>query len=471
MTILLATPARAQVTSVSGTVYDSLARRHLEGAVVQLMRADRPAEGWTRRTESNGAFRFDSVGTGTWLLGFFHPAVDSLGIEPPLMRVSITDATPVRAMLAIPSPQTIVQNTCGRDAKSLGFWHGRVRDARSGAAIDSATVVAQWSVIVARGDTIARQTPGLTVLTDSEGRFGVCQLPIDEMVVSRSWKGDDSTGTVMFSLPPNGLLQRDVFLAPSEIAQRKVPEASFERERDSVVVPVLVGGARVQGRVIRTDGRPVKGARVRLADAAAEATTNEDGFYALDSLPLGTRLVDARAIGFLPVTRVVDLLPTAAVALDVVLESRRAYLDTVKVVGERLYDSPQYRDFLQRKKYGFGYFADENDLERYSPLYLSDIVRRFPGVMVRGSAGNARIFMRSPFMQGGGGLCQPVLFLDGMMLSAVDGFSPDFFVPAQNIRGVEIYTRAAGMPSQYQTMSGCGSIVVWTGVRRLPLPP
>ena len=457
-------------TSISGAVYDSVGRRHLGDAIVQIARVDRPSEARSVRTGIDGAYRFDGLTTGAWLLGFFHPVLDSLGLESPLLQVTIADATPVRAMLAIPSPQRIVQLMCGRDTTHRGFWHGRVRDARTGAPVDSATVVAQWSVIVASGTTIARQTPGVIAVTNAEGRFALCQLPTDEMVVLRAWKGADSTGIAMTSMPDGGLLVRDLLVAPTQLVERTVADETSGQRRDSVVVPVLVGGARVQGRVTRVDGRPVSGARVRLADAGAEATTNTDGYYALDSLPLGTRLLDARAIGFLPVTRIVDLLPTTPIALDVVMESRQAFLDTVKVLGDRVVEAPQYLDFLQRKKSGFGYYADEQDLERLDPFYLSEIVRRFPGITVRGTPGNSQIFMRSPFMQNAG-FCRPVIFLDGAMMSSIDGFSPDFLVNAQQIRGVEVYTRAAGMPAQYQTMSGCGSIVVWTGRRRIPLPP
>ncbi|MBK8247109.1 MAG: hypothetical protein IPK85_06915 [Gemmatimonadetes bacterium] len=78
-------------------------------------------------------------------------------------------------------------------------------------------------MIVTTGGTISRQTQGST-LTDADGRFGLCHLPSDEMVVMRAWKGGDSTGTSMFTLPNNGLLVRDLFVAPTELAQRTVPE-------------------------------------------------------------------------------------------------------------------------------------------------------------------------------------------------------------------------------------------------------
>ncbi len=462
---LVAPPAAGQVTSITGTVYDSVSRRHLSGAVVQLARLDRPSEGRTTRSQADGVFRFDSVGVGSWLLGFFHPSVDSLGIEAPMLRIVIGDSTPVRAMLAIPSPRTILTSSCGADSAARGMWVGRVRDARTSQPIDSASVVAQWSVITASGNTISRQTPGITVVTDASGAFGICGLPTDEMVVMRSWKGADSTGTSMIALPAHGILVRDLFIAPAQNAQRRVADPS-SRSRNSIVVPVLTGGARLQGRVVRANGRPVGGARVRLADAGVEATTNQEGYYALDSLPLGTRLVDARAIGFLPVTRVIDLLPSAPVAMDVVLESRQVFLDTVKVVADRVYESPQYRDFLQRKRRGWGYFADENDLNRMDPAFLSDVVRRFPGVMVSGA--NRDIFFRSTGSQG---YCRPTVWIDGMMTLPMEGFSTDYFLPVEQVRGIEVYTRTGGMPAQYQTMNGCGALVVWTGARRLSLPP
>jgi hypothetical protein len=42
----------------------------------------------------------------------------------------------------------------------------------------------------------------------------------------------------------------------------------------------------------------------------------------------------------------------------------------------------------------------------------------------------------------------------------------DNLVQPQDIRGVEVYSRIGSTPIEYQSRSGCGSIVIWTGARR-----
>ncbi len=48
------------------------------------------------------------------------------------------------------------------------------------------------------------------------------------------------------------------------------------------------------------------------------------------------------------------------VVADVVLESFRTMLDTIRVTTTRLYTSPQQAEFVRRKRFGFGYFMDED---------------------------------------------------------------------------------------------------------------
>ena len=109
---LLALPASAQTPDtsrrasgaiVSGAVYDSLARAPLAGAVVQLVAADSPARfGQTVFSDSLGRYAVPDVPVGRYRVGFFHPMLDSLGVEPPLREVQVDGQNPVRADLAIP---------------------------------------------------------------------------------------------------------------------------------------------------------------------------------------------------------------------------------------------------------------------------------------------------------------------------------------------------------------------------------
>lgn len=466
--LLASTGAGAQgvTTNISGAVYDSVGRRHLTDAVVQMVRSDRLSESRTVRTGREGAFRFDSVGTGTWLLAFFSPALDSLDLDSPLVRVTVVDATPVRVMLATPSPRTIVRGACGDSTATPTLWYGRVRDARTGIPLDSVTIVAQWSTIIASGSTISRQTPSLSTTSTREGAFGFCDLPLDEAVLTMAHRGADSTGTTMLGFPAHGLLRRDLFIGRSRAVARFVVDSA---SGDTVADPVRVGDGQVRGRIVRRDGQPIRGARVVVSESGRESQSNGDGYYAVDSLPLGTRLLEVRALGFVPVMRPIDILATVAAEADVTMDSRQVFLDTVKVVTQRVYDSPQYQEFLRRKRIGFGHFQDEDDLERLNPLHVSDAIRRFPGVYVMGTGISGQVLFRAPSI--GRGYCSPAVYIDGMLTANIEGFSLDMLVNAMDVRGIEVYTRTAGMPAQYQTMNGCGSIVIWTGGRRRKLPP
>jgi hypothetical protein len=44
----------------------------------------------------------------------------------------------------------------------------------------------------------------------------------------------------------------------------------------------------------------------------------------------------------------------------------------------------------------------------------------------------------------------------------------DSFIPPQWLRAVEVYPRAAMVPSQYSGFSGCGVIMLWSGAREIP---
>src|SRR5438552_2559346 len=70
-------------TTITGVVHDSIGRRPLADATVQLVGADRGRRfGRSTISDSLGRFQLDSVTAGRYSLGFFHPVLESLGIDP-----------------------------------------------------------------------------------------------------------------------------------------------------------------------------------------------------------------------------------------------------------------------------------------------------------------------------------------------------------------------------------------------------
>src|SRR6059058_3965342 len=88
------------VPTVHGVTYDSVARAPLAGARVQLVSADDPARfSRTAVSDSLGRYALADVPVGRYTLGFFHPLLDSIGVESPLGMVSVSGREAVRVDL------------------------------------------------------------------------------------------------------------------------------------------------------------------------------------------------------------------------------------------------------------------------------------------------------------------------------------------------------------------------------------
>ena len=124
------TPAATE-TTVRGVVFDSLTMRGLAGATVQI--AEATGKSWTKSaiTDSTGAFEVPDVPAGTYLVGFFHAKVDSLGLAATTLRLDVRTAQPIQVRLAVPSPRTIARALCGRGSvtDSTGLLMGYLRGA------------------------------------------------------------------------------------------------------------------------------------------------------------------------------------------------------------------------------------------------------------------------------------------------------------------------------------------------------
>ena len=448
-------PVGAQV-EVRGVVWDSLSGRPLAGAVVQLVRADNPGQQLASAADSAGRYVIAGATPGVWVLGFAHYMLDALGLELPLRRLAINDARQVTVPLGIPGVGTLARAWCGDSTSAPGLWVGRMRRATDGGVLSGGAVEVQWTTFVARGRTVEEQTPTVSAGTDESGRFLVCGLPRGELLMARA-AGDDTSGVLTFTLPVSGFLQRDVFVGPAG-ARRVGPSG------DSV----LAGPGRLRGRVMGSRGRPAGGARVRIEEAGVEATANSEGYFALDALPLGTWTLDARALGFMTDSRLVDVVAGVPGEVAITMTEQEQFLDTVKVVGERAIESPSYAAFLERRARGLGHFVDEAQIERRRPQLVADLVREFPGVFVqsepmRGNLQNIR-FRSYRF---GARTCAPDIFIDGTYVPNIgEGGLLETMVSTTSLRAVEVYPRAAAVPPQFQRNDGCGALVLWTGERR-----
>jgi hypothetical protein len=220
---LLASPSGAQSgTTLSGVVHDSIARRPLFGAVVQLVSTDPSAHGArTTVSDSAGRFLLGDVPEGRYLLGFFHPMLDSLGLEPTVREVQVVGRASVVANLGIPSPGRLGAVLCGnRDAlESSVVVIGVVRRARDGDGVAEATVIVEALERSATSGVSARRLGRLVARTAENGWFAVCNVPKSGMIALVAGQGTDSTDRVEIEVPSHGFVRRELLLgAPRRLA-------------------------------------------------------------------------------------------------------------------------------------------------------------------------------------------------------------------------------------------------------------
>ena len=428
-------PLRARIV---GTVYDSAATQWLGAATVQLVDAANPSNVRTAVTTANGRFAIDSVAVGTYLVGFFHQRLDQLAIEAPLFRVNITTPEELEVPLTIPSAETIISKRCGPGdpEQPMGLYMGFVRTAATNQPVPAARVRAQYTEVTVGPRGVVRRQPSRFGSSTAEGHFTLCGVPRNAPVTARAYAGADSTGFIELRVPRNGLLVRDLLVGSTN-----------------------KGTGAVRGAVRSASGKEIASARVVLWGASGNGTSTTNAQYALDGLPTGTQMVEARAIGYQPMRLVVDVPAADTAIADITLEALVATVDTVRVRGDRV--STQMAEFEKRRRAGFGAFIDENQLNTRSPMFMADIFRTVPGISIaNGQSAQGRVLMR-----GNGGTCAPAVFLNGMNVPVPDG-NLDAIMNSQEVMAVEVYSRTASVPPQFDSRNGCGSIVVWTGPRK-----
>jgi hypothetical protein len=481
---------------------DSIGRRALAQAEVQLVDASDPTRAWTTTTDSLGSWAFRDIAAGRYLIGFLHSALDSLGLDAPTLPLQIASGAERMVTMAIPSARTLVARLCKADVRtdSTGLFIGRVRHA-SGAAGEGG-LLASWTELRFTRQGLQRATPSQRAAVGADGWFAICGLPVRNPIGIRAWQGRDSTGFIELDIPESGLLRRDLVVGratsrvTTEVATTMVDRGQGlppTLRHDTVsAARIARGPGRVRGTVSTITGAPLAGARVELWGTSLVATTSDDGRFALDSVPEGSQTLVARGIGFVPYRAVVDVLPPESAVHDIALAPFVAAMDTVRILGQR--DTEAWRSgFDLRRRRGFGEFMDEIELDRRDPMNVSDIFAQMPGVSVLSSGA----FGRKVVMRGraGGLYCIPAVFVDGVRFfngtgrggraptsaaPTVTGNSDvvdmmeytgtgdlEFVVNPNDIKAVEVYPRDSQVPVEYDDpRDGCGSIVIWTGRRK-----
>jgi hypothetical protein len=455
--------------SVTGVVYDSIAGVPLEGATVQLVAVGEGASGGhSVLTDSLGRYTASGVMPGRYLLGFFHPVLDSLGVDAPAREVVVPAAGIVHADLSVPGSKRLRGAVCGEDVPgdSSALVVGTVRHARSGAPVYGAKVAAEWLELSFTSRGVLRRTPTLAATTGENGWFALCGVPAGGSIVLLAAHDADSTDRVEVQVPANGFLRRDLYLGeamavvPGDSAQSadgvsQADSAAKAAMSAHVAHPLRKGEGRLRGTVLAaTGGRPLGGAQVSIVDGPV-TRTNDRGEWTLEQLPMGTRMLEVRAVGFYPQRRPVQVV-FGAPPVRLALSTMKSVLDTIRVTA-RISD-PASNGFEQRRRSGMGHYLSAREVATRSSVFTSSVFRTVQGLrMERDATGNTHLYQRGAF-----GWCQPDVYLNGHYIAGATADDIDSWVLPEAVTGIEVYDESMVPPQFQRALTGCGSVLIWS---------
>lgn len=478
LALTLADNAHAQVpdsarhfgTTVSGVVRDSIARAPLAGALVQLVASDDPAHFLrSARSDSLGRFTLFDVPPGSYRIGFFHPLLDSLGMDAPLRDVHVYNLDPVSTDLAVPSMQRIRRAVCG-DREDGGIFLGVVRNARDGTPEKDVTVAAEWLEYSFAKKAVSRQTVSRVTTTAANGWFAMCGLPAGGAIAMIASRGADSTDILEIVMPADGFFRRELFLGPTRTVEARGRPGSPNTQAGR---PIHLGDGRLSGTVVKaSNGIPLADALVRVS-GGPETRTNEFGEWSIINAPLGTRTLEIRALGYYPESRHVDI-GGKPLPMEIGLSTVEEVLDTVMIRARRIYTRGD-NGFADRKQTGVGRYLSADDIARRPSVFTSDIFKTMSGIRLGYASDTLATDMalavnpddmgpidRRILMRGiSGNWCAPSIYLDGTRMSELGAGEIDAWVRPNDVAAIEIYSEAT-VPAEFNDFrSGCGSIVIW----------
>ena len=454
--------------SIAGTVYDSLSTHApLANATVVLVERSRYAT-----TDARGHFQIDSVPDGHYTLGIMHPVLDSLDLTAPVVAVDVAGGHRTTVALFTPGSAAAYARICpDAYAAETGLIVGRVHDVDDKSPLADATVTTDWTEYTIAGGHVAGHRVRDTARTSRQGVYLLCGVPTAVPL-------DVQTELAGFSAGPTPLLLNDRLIGRLDFAlSRRDSAARTVVLGDSATSAAGVPGtASLRGTVVGGDGRPMRDAVVRVMGTARSVRTDVAGAFHVEHIPAGTRTIEVRSIGLLPMTVSMDFATNAA--RDTTLSvSRQAQPLNPVAVNER---GPTLslivnEGFYRRQKQGLGAYVTAQDIVRHGSSDLVSVLQGVRGVnVVYGSMGNASgITDPVPYLlgvssvQGGGIHCLPNFFLDGApfrVSGPADYRDLSAMVPPASIKGIEVHSSSGTMPIQYDLTSstGCGSIVIWT---------
>ncbi|KPK01104.1 MAG: hypothetical protein AMS20_14245 [Gemmatimonas sp. SG8_28] len=233
----------------------------------------------------------------------------------------------------------------------------------------------------------------------------------------------------------------------------------------------------LRGRVLDSEsGEPVMLAYVGLMAEEGEmvvaALATTEGVFELEAPRRGSYFLYISRTGYETlVDGLFEIGRDGSMDVQVGLRPKPVELDPL-VVETDVDKSPlEVAGFYDRALMGRGTFLIREDIERTAVDKITDAFRNIPRLTIdesRPLTGSMAV-MQYPAVRimRNGRECSPTFYLDRHVI-ALGGDTPvrpdDFVTPAE-IEAIEIYTRPSEIPVEFDELTNCGVVLMWTRVR------
>lgn len=219
--------------------------------------------------------------------------------------------------------------------------------------------------------------------------------------------------------------------------------------------------AQIAGQVVDTLGYPVPGVEVLIMGTEFQTTTNRDGRFVMDGLPLGLQIARARKVGYKAQYFTIRLAGGQQWEGKIGIRRLPQFLGDIVVVGKfgkppQYANTSKYDQFYRRRSKRVGKFLTREEIDKLASGRIADLLRSIPGVRTSFVAPGQPEDVS--FLN-----CKSInvsVWIDGQKMTGEVGEVLPLITPS-DIESIEVYQRQSLIPPEFRDNS-CGAIVMWT---------
>lgn len=234
------------------------------------------------------------------------------------------------------------------------------------------------------------------------------------------------------------------------------------------------------GRVVSdVTTRALAEAEVTIAALKRVAHTDSAGLFAFDGLPAGSHEILVRHVGFDALSVTITFTGTDTLARLFVLNKLASIVSAGTVHDSADKSLDKFLDFRRRRARGVGQFLIHDQYVDYYDRPLSDVLRRFPGILLQrndrnpGLAAASRRGVPSTLsLSAGDGYppqCYMQLYVDGVrVFAAGHGQNPVNINDwrTDDVEAIEYYSGPDQTPPEFGGGGAiCGTLALWLRVQ------